>query len=726
MKKEYILKGLSCPNCAVKIEHAVKELSGVNFAFLNFANSTLKVEWANSYKGDPQEIVQKTIKRIESGVTVAEKTREKQQNSPLKEIKFKIACIIIGAVFFVTGLILENTLGINENVTLEKLVLGYTFGANAYITLTVYVIGYLVVGGDILLRAVKNIVRGKIFGECFLMGIATLGAFIIGHYHEAVGVMLFFKVGELFQDLAVKKAKKSIARLMDICPDFANILKDGEIIKAAPETAKVGDLIIVKPGERIPLDGLVTEGETFLDTAALTGESKPRKVSVNDSVFSGSINLNGVLTIKVTESYGQSTASRIIELVENAAEKKAPTENFITTFARYYSPIVTVLALVISIIPPLLFGGDWLDWLNRAFIFLVISCPCALVISIPLGFFGGLGRASRQGVLIKGGNYLEALNKLSIVVFDKTGTLTKGVFKVTKIEPSLGFTKEELIKYAAKAEALSNHPIALSILHEYGKKINKTGLKDYLEIAGHGVRVNDNSKIILAGNQKLLQDQGIEFVELQNTGTKVYVSIDGAFAGCIVISDEIKPDSKKLVERLNQRGIRSVMLTGDNFETANSVATELSITEFYAGLLPQAKVEKVEWLKTQIKKGGKLIFMGDGLNDAPVLALSDIGVSMGGLGTDAAIEASDVVIMTDEPSKLIDAITTAKFTRRIVWQNILFALVVKAVFLALGATGIATMWAAVFADVGVTLLAVLNSLRVIRINDRKIIKARKK
>jgi len=714
MKKEYILKGLDCANCAAKIERVVKTSDGIISASVNFVKGTLRVEWTKGHQNDTKEALEKIIRRITDGVSLTEKTSKKEEGGGLKKIKLEIICIVLAAVFFVAGLIFEYVLGINENVTLEKLILGYAFDINAYITLAVYIVGYLIVGGDILFRALKNIVRGRIFGECFLMGIATLGALLIGHYHEAIGVMLFFKVGELFQDLAVKKAKKSIARLMDICPDFANMLKDGEIVRCAPDTAKIGDLIIVKPGERIPLDGVVTDGTAMLDTAALTGESVPKKAASGDTVLSGSINQNGVLTIRVTESYGQSTASKILDLVENAAEKKAPTENFITTLARYYSPIVTALAVFIAVLPPLLFGGAWLDWINRALIFLVISCPCALVISIPLGFFGGLGKASRQGVLIKGGNYLEALNKLDTAVFDKTGTLTKGVFNVTEILPSECITKDELLKFAAKAESFSNHPIALSILRKYGKKINKKELKEYTEIAGHGVSVNDNGKIILAGNQKLLESRGIEFSKFQHAGTKVYVAKDGKFIGCIVISDEIKPDSYKLITDLKNRGIRTVMLTGDNLQTASAVGTELKVDEIYAELLPHEKVEKVEWFKTKIKKGGKLVFMGDGLNDAPVLALSDIGISMGGLGSDAAIEASDIVIMSDEPSKLITAINTAKFTRRIVWQNILLALFVKGIFLTLGALGIATMWEAVFADVGVALLAVFNSLRIIR------------
>jgi len=610
--------------------------------------------------------------------------------------KLKIVCLISGAVLLVVGIIIESLWEINE-----------------YITLGIFIVAFLALGVDIVWRAIKGMLSGEFFDENFLMSIATIGAFIIGEYSEAVAVMLFYQVGELFQELAVRSSKKSIAKLMDIRPDFANISKNGEIVKVSPDTVAIGELIIVKPGERIPLDGVVVDGESLLDTAALTGESVPRKAKIGDIVLSGSVNQSGVLTIRVTQTFGESTVSKIIDLVENATEKKAPTENFITKFAKVYTPIVVGLATLIAILPPLLFGEIWADWIHRGLIFLVISCPCALVISIPLGFFGGIGGAAKKGVLVKGSNYLEALNSLEALVFDKTGTLTKGVFKVTAIEPTNGYTREQLLGMAAQAESLSNHPIALSILREYGTEVDKNKLSEYTEIAGHGISVKIDGKIILAGNTKLMIESGIDWVESTVVGTKVYISVDGIFVGSIVIADEIKEDSKLAISTLKAKGIKEiVMLTGDNKEIADAVASELGIEKVYSGLLPQDKVDKVKYLKSQTK--GKLAFVGDGINDAPVLALSDIGIAMGGLGSDAAIEASDIVLMTDEPIKLAIAIEIAKFTKRIVWQNIIFALVVKVAFLGLGAFGIATMWEAVFADVGVALVAVLNALRVMR------------
>jgi Cd2+/Zn2+-exporting ATPase len=525
--------------------------------------------------------------------------------------------------------------------------------------------------------------------------------------------MLFYQVGEYFQGLAVRRSKKSITDLMDIRPDYANVLINGGISKADPETVNISDIIVVKPGEKIPLDGVVIEGESMLDTMALTGESVPRKASVSDTVLSGCINQNGVLTIEVTKTFGESTVAKIIDLVENAGSKKAPTENFITKFARYYTPVVVVLAALIAVIPPLFFEGIWSDWIHRGLIFLVISCPCALVVSIPLSFFGGIGGASKKGVLVKGGNYLEALNDLDIVVFDKTGTLTKGVFKVTSVASANGFSENELMELAANTEAFSNHPIARSILNEYNSDVNKELLSEYNEISGHGISVKMNGKTILAGNYKLMKLKGITCEESHKTGTKVYVAANNLFAGCIIISDEIKPDSHKAIAALKSKGIRkTVMLTGDDPQIAKSIADELKLDEVYGGLLPNQKVEMLEILDSQKLTKGKLAFVGDGINDAPVLARADIGIAMGGLGSDAAIEAADIVLMTDEPSKLADAIDIARFTKRIVWQNIVLALGVKGLFLILGAMGVASMWEAVFADVGVALLAVLNATRV--------------
>jgi len=578
-----------------------------------------------------------------------------------------------------------------------------------------FLVSYLILGGEVVWRAIKNITRGQIFDENFLMSVATIGAFAIGDFPEAVAVMLFYQIGEYFQDMAVRRSKKSIAELMDIRPDFANLRKDGDINRVAPDIVNIGDVIVVKPGEKIPLDGVVIEGESMLDTMALSGESVPRKASVSDTVLSGCINQSGVLTIEVTKTFDESTVAKIIDLVENANSKKAPTENFITTFSKYYTPVVVGLAALLAVIPPLFLGGLWAEWINRGLIFLVISCPCAFVVSIPLGFFGGIGGASKKGVLVKGSNYLEALNNLDIVVFDKTGTLTKGVFKVTNIIPANDYSEEALLEITANAEAFSNHPIAMSVLKAYGREADKDKISGYMEISGYGISVVVGGKKVLAGNHKLMQLENIGFTESDDIGTKIYVAVDGAFAGCIVISDEIKADSKAAIAELKSKGVRkTVMLTGDNPQIAEAIAKELQLDEVYAGLLPDQKVEKVEILNGQKSPKGKLAFVGDGINDAPVLARADVGIAMGGLGSDAAIEAADVVLMTDEPSKLGDAIDVAKFTKRIVWQNIIFALGIKGVFLVLGAFGVASMWEAVFADVGVSILAILNAMRVIR------------
>jgi Cd2+/Zn2+-exporting ATPase len=579
----------------------------------------------------------------------------------------------------------------------------------------VFLASYVILGWKVIYHAIRNLLRGDFFNENFLMSIATGGAFIIGEYPEAAAVMLFYLVGEAFQDMAVHRSRKSISDLMDIRPDFANIRVNGELQRVAPETVKIGDIIVVKPGEKIPLDGVIIEGESMLDTKALTGESVPRSAKPSDAALSGCINLNGVLTIEVTKVFGESTAAKIIELVENASGKKAPAENFITAFSRYYTPAVVGLAALLAVLPPLLFGGEWADWIHRALVFLVISCPCALVISIPLGFFCGIGAASRNGVLVKGGNYLEALNSLDVIVFDKTGTLTKGVFDVTGIYPAPGFANGSLLEYAAKAETFSNHPIARSILRAYAKDVDKGGLADYQEISGYGTSVTSNGVKILAGNGKLMEKEGIAFGENNEAGTKVYVTANGRYAGCIVISDEIKPDSLRAIAALKRQGIKkTVMLTGDDQRIAEAAAKELLIDEVHAQLLPAEKVAKVEELIARQRAGKKLAFAGDGINDAPVLARADIGIAMGALGSDAAIEAADVVLMTDELTKLVDAIKIARRTKRIIVQNIVFALAVKGVFLVLGALGAAGMWVAVFADTGVSLLAVLNALRIMR------------
>ena len=577
------------------------------------------------------------------------------------------------------------------------------------------IVAYVILGWDVVWQAVKNITRGQVFDEHFLMSVSTIGAFAIGEYPEAVAVMLFYQVGEFFQSLAVKRSRKSISDLMDIRPDSATVKRNGVLQVVSPESVAVGEIIVVKPGEKIPLDGIVVDGESMLDTKALTGESVPRSIRKGDEALSGCINQSGLLTLKVTKSFGESTVSKIIDLVENASARKAPTENFITTFARYYTPVVVGMAAVLAIIPPLVLGGGWSEWLRRGFVFLIVSCPCALVISIPLTFFGGIGAASKRGVLVKGSNYLEALNKVSVVVFDKTGTLTKGVFEVANIIPAAGYQKEQVLEYAAQAESYSNHPIAKSILATYGKPIDQKQFSGFEEISGHGISVMVQGKKVLAGNSKLMESEKIAYAACDAAGTKFYVAADGSYVGCILIADEVKPDSKCAIAELKKIGVeKTVMLTGDDERIGKSVADELGLDAYYAQLLPDQKVEKLEMLDKQKRQGSKLAFVGDGINDAPVLARADVGIAMGGLGSDAAIEAADVVLMTDEPSKLVEAIDVAKATKRIVMQNIVIALGIKSVFLVLGALGMAGMWEAVFGDVGVTIIAVLNAMRILK------------
>ena len=586
---------------------------------------------------------------------------------------------------------------------------------NEWINKVLYIIAYLIVGFEIILEAIENIFRGKVFDENFLMALATIGAFAIGEFPEAVAVMLFYQVGEFFQSYAVDKSRKSIVSLMDIRPDYANVKRNNEISKMNPEEVKIGEKIIVKPGEKIPLDGKIIKGNSMLDTSALTGESLPREVKENDEVLSGCINQNGLLEIEVTKEFGESTVSKILDLVENASSKKSKSENFITKFAKYYTPAVVIIAVFLAIIPTLVIkGAEFTDWLYRALTFLVVSCPCALVISIPLGFFGGIGGASKKGILVKGSNYLEALSNSEIVVFDKTGTLTKGVFEVQKIEP-VGILKEELIKYAAYAESYSNHPISVSIKKAYGEEIDTTLISKTEELSGRGVIATIEDKEVLAGNEKLLQEKNIKYTKCNEVGTIVYIAINKEFAGFIVISDEIKEDSKKAINDLKRNNIKqTVMLTGDRKDVGESVAKELGIDKVYTELLPDGKVEKVEQLLKEKTEKGKLVFVGDGINDAPVLALADIGIAMGGLGADSAIEAADIVIMTDEPSKINTAINISKKTMRIVKQNIVFAIGIKIAVLILSAFGLSTMWEAVFADVGVSVIAIINSLRALK------------
>ncbi len=591
---------------------------------------------------------------------------------------------------------------------------------NELINKGIFIVSYIIVGFEILKKAIRNIFRGKVFDENFLMAVATLGAFGIGEFPEAVAVMLFYQIGELFQSYAVDKSRKSIASLMDIRPDFANVYRNDKIEKVSPDDVKIGETIIVKPGEKIPLDGIIVEGKTTLDTKALTGEAMPKGASEGDEVLSGCININGVIKIEVKKEYGESTVSKILDLVENASSKKSKSENFITKFAKYYTPIVVIIALILAVIPPLVISGaEFSDWLYRALSFLVVSCPCALVISIPLSFFGGIGGASKMGVLVKGSNYLEALSNTEIAVFDKTGTLTEGVFEVQKVNP-VGVSRYELLKVAAYAENYSNHPISKSIKQAYNEEIDEKQIINYEELSGRGIVAKIGEQNVLVGNEKLMQEKQINFEKCNEIGTIIYVTIEEKYAGYILISDKIKEDAKLTIESLKKNNIKqTVMLTGDKKEVGESVAKELGIDKVYAELLPADKVQRVEeLLKTKSQKG-KLAFIGDGINDAPVLTLADIGIAMGGLGADSAIEAADIVIMTDEPSKIIKSIKLSKKTMRIVKQNIVFAISVKILVLILAAFGLSTMWQAVFADVGVSIIAILNALRALRIKNIK-------
>ena len=613
-------------------------------------------------------------------------------------MKNRLWRIIIGAIFFIVAIV------INTNIE--------------WLNIALYLISYIIVGGDIVKRAVRNIFKGKVFDENFLMSIATIGAMLIGEYPEGIAVMLFYQVGELFQSYAVDKSRRSIADAMDIRPDYANVKRGDEVIKVDPDEVQIGDIIVIKPGERVPLDGKVIEGNSMVDTSALTGESVPREVEVGHEILSGCININGVITAEVTKEYGESTVSKILDLVENASSKKSQSEQFITRFARYYTPIVVILAVFIAIIPPLVIeGATFSDWIYRALAFLVVSCPCALVVSIPLSFFGGIGGASRKGILVKGSNYLEALAETEIIVFDKTGTLTKGVFNVQEVHPK-GVSREELLELTAYAESYSNHPISSSLKQAYGKEIDNGRISDVEEISGHGVIATVDGKKVMAGNIKLMKKKNIAYFDGELIGTVVHVAVDNQYAGYIVIADEVKPDSAQAIMELKAANIKqTVMLTGDNKNVGSKVAKELGLDKVYAELLPADKVEKLEELFLQKSKKGKLAFVGDGINDAPVLARADIGIAMGGLGSDAAIEAADIVIMTDEPSKIATAIKISKKTLKIASQNTVFAIGIKIIVLILSAFGITTMWAAIFADVGVTIIAVLNAFRALNVKN---------
>ena len=702
MKKELMLNGLTCAHCASVIDEKVKHIDGVKNSNLNFTNKKLSVE----IDCDNEEKIIKNIIDIindtEPGLDIQiEGQREIKEDKTQKSIKnnekLNLLKIIAGAIVFIFAFYQEIA------------------GRENKYSLLIFLVAYLLVGSDILYKALRNITKGRIFDENFLMSVATIGAIAIGELSEAVGVMLFYKIGEYLQELAVGKSRKSISELMQIRPDMAN-LKLGNTIKVVnPEDVNIGDYIIVKPGEKVPLDGVVIEGSSMMDTSALTGESVLRTVKKGENLLSGFINKNALLTVQVTKDFSESTASKILDMVENASSKKSKTENFISVFSRYYTPIVVGLALLIAILPPIFMqGATFSEWIHRGLIFLVVSCPCALVLSIPLSYFSGIGVASKQGVLIKGSNYLEALRYVDTVVFDKTGTLTEGVFDVVKVKP-VNISEDELIKFASIAEVNSNHPIAKSILNYYNKEINLNNIEEYEEIASHGIRVKYENNIILAGNEKLMASNNIKIEKSTDVGTVVYIAINNEFKGYIVIADKIKTDSEEAIRLIKEQGIKeTVMLTGDNKEVANFVAKKLKLDKVFSNLLPNEKVEKIEELyKNRIEKE-KIAFVGDGINDAPVLARVDVGIAMGGLGSDAAIEAADVVIMTDEPSKIAQGIKISKKTYKIVWQNIIFALGIKIIVMVLGATGIASMWDAVFADVRVALIAVLNAMRIMK------------
>ena len=708
------IEGLDCPNCAAKVERKINTLEGIKEATVDFLGKKIVVLADEISENELVELIQTEVDKIEDGVKVFVPKVQAGESSSEEEDTGKIKKkLLIGGILFVLGIFVPKTLFIPK--------------------LAVFLVSYLVIGGDVLLSAFKNILNGQVFDENFLMAIATVGAFAIGEYPEGVAVMLFYQLGELFQGIAVNNSRKSIVSLMDIRPDYANIKVGEGIKKVSPEEIKVGEIIVVKPGEKVPLDGKIVKGVSTFDTSALTGESLPREAKAGDDVLSGFINKNGLIEIQVAKIFSESTVSKILYLMENAGSKKSKTENFITKFARYYTPVVVITALIVAIFPPLLIqGATFSDWIYRALIFLVVSCPCALVISIPLGFFGGIGGASRHGILIKGTNYLEVLNNLESVVMDKTGTLTKGIFKVTEVNAENNIkindfennktelTKPLLLKYAAHIEKFSNHPIAQSIVAEYENSVSKVDenvVKDFEEISGFGIKVNINNHQFLAGNSKLMNLENITFDKKENLGTAIYLAADGKYIGNILISDEVKEDSARAIKGMKENGVKEiVMLTGDNEAIGKNIAEKLGIDKVFTELLPNEKVEKLEEIYKTKSKKGKVAFVGDGINDAPVLARADLGIAMGGAGSDAAIEAADVVIMNDEPSKIVTAIKIAKKTKEIVWQNITVAFAIKIVVMALGLFGDATMWEAVFADVGVALLAVLNATRVLRYN----------
>ena len=743
MEIRLVLNGLDCANCANKIETKVNKINGVKEATVNFSTTLLIAEIKEeSLKDEIINEIKSIVKKLEPDVKVEEKLNNTVIKNTTSECKGSCCSTSFenGEVKKCTektkinknethnhthsnGLS-ENNAGvieyIKENImliigTLIYLVALAYNGNNNSVSIILFIASYLVIGGEVILTALKNITNGEIFDENFLMSIATIGAFFIGEYPEAVAVMLFYQIGEVFQGYAVNKSRKSISSLMNIRADYANVLRSNNEVKVSPEDVSLNEVILIKPGERVPLDGVVLSGESFLDTSALTGESVPREIKAGDEILSGEINNSGVLKVRVTKEYGESTVARILELVENASNKKAPTEKFITKFSKIYTPIVVLVAVLVAIIPPIFIkGAVFSEWLYKALSLLVVSCPCALVVSIPLGFFSGIGAASKKGVLVKGGNYLEALKESEIIVFDKTGTLTKGVFKVTSINAK-NISKDELLEITALGEANSNHPIAVSIAEAYGKKINKNEIESYKEVAGHGVEAIIRGKNVLLGNSKLMIKNNIFYDKVNTIGTIVHIAINSEYKGNIIISDEIKENVKEEIVELKNVGIKkTVMLTGDSKEVAEKVANDIGIDEVYSELLPSDKVNKLEEVLNKKVGNGKVLFVGDGINDAPVLARADIGIAMGGVGSDAAIEAADVVLMKDKIESISDAIRISRKTNKILWKNIIFSLFIKVAVMILVVAGLTNMWAAVFADVGVTLLAVLNSMRIIR------------
>lgn len=715
MKQVFILKGLNCPNCAAKIEREASASEEISSASMNLMNESLTVDIISGSAEDFEKKLTEIVLKYEPDVKVMLQTDKNKKTSEHShdhgnehehghehehgDIHASIFRFVAGAVIFAAGSVISSSF------------------SSSYLSLAIFIVSYLILGYDVIFRAVRNIIHGSIFDENFLMTLSTVGAFCIGEYQEAVAVMLFYQIGELFQDYSVRRSRRSITELMDIKSEFANVLRDGKLIRVSPDSVGINEIIVVKPGEKIPLDGVVTDGESSLNTSALTGESIPRDVKVGDSVLSGVINQSGALSIRVTKSYEDSTVANILELVENSASNKAKTENFITVFARYYTPSVVIASLLLATVPPLFFNGIWSEWLRRAMVFLVVSCPCALVVSVPLAFFGGIGAASKHGILVKGSNYLEALDKAETVVFDKTGTLTKGSFSVSEISPAPDVTSDELLRIAAFAEYYSNHPIAKSVVSAYGKEIDSGKIENYREISGKGVCAEINGQNVLLGNASLLAENSIPINNSasvnETNGTLIYAAVNGKYAGSIQISDEIKKGSAAALAALKDAGVkRNIMLTGDNEKTAATVSSALNIEEYHSELLPADKVAVFGAIKEQT--ANKTVFVGDGINDAPVLACADVGIAMGALGSDAAIEAADVVLMTDEVSGVATAIKIAHETKKIVIQNIIFSLAVKFAVLLLGALGKAGMWEAVFADVGVALLAVFNSMRILK------------